>query len=86
MYLCAGELLPAVFHVSDCVLARQSLSIFCDHRALQEVVDLGLVSHLASLKSSLPFVDFFDGTRTSGAIEKMRPIPCSAMKSLVPWG
>jgi len=100
MYLCAGELLPAVFHVSARALARQSLSIFCDHSDVmavrstgcallsshnpQEVMDLGLVSHLASLKSSVPFVHFFDGTRTSGVIECVNPIPYSAMKSLVP--
>jgi len=101
MYLCAGELLPAVFHVSARALARQSLSIFCDHSDVmavratgcallsshnpQEVMDLGLVSHLASLKSSVPFVHFFDGTRTSGVIENVSPIAYSAMKSLVPW-
>eukprot|EP00931_Biecheleriopsis_adriatica_P069889 TRINITY_DN436_c0_g1_i9.p1 TRINITY_DN436_c0_g1~~TRINITY_DN436_c0_g1_i9.p1 ORF type:complete len:1849 (-),score=485.30 TRINITY_DN436_c0_g1_i9:160-5706(-) len=101
MYLCAGELLPAVFHVSARALARQSLSIFCDHSDVmavrstgcallsahnpQEVMDLGLVAHLASLKSSVPFVHFFDGTRTSGVIECVKPIPYSTMKSLVPW-
>mmetsp|Transcript_31414 Transcript_31414/g.98497 ORF Transcript_31414/g.98497 Transcript_31414/m.98497 type:complete len:1852 (-) Transcript_31414:149-5704(-) len=101
MYLLAGELLPAVFHVSARALARQSLSIFCDHSDVmsarttgcallsahnpQEVMDLGLVSHLASLKSSVPFVHFFDGTRTSGVIECVNPIPYSQMKSLVPW-
>ena len=85
MYLCAGELLPAVFHVSARALARQSLSIFCDHSDVmavrstgcallsahnpQEVMDMGVVAHLASLKSSVPFVHFFDGTRTSGVIE-----------------
>lgn len=100
MYLVAGELLPAVFHVSARALARQSLSIFCDHSDVmavrstgcallsshnpQEVMDLGLVSHIASLKSSVPFVHFFDGTRTSGVIENVSPIAYSAMKSLVP--
>jgi len=101
MYLCAGELLPAVFHVSARALARQSLSIFCDHSDVmavrstgcallsahnpQEVMDLGLVAHLASLRSSVPFVHFFDGTRTSGVIECVKPIPYSTMKSIVPW-
>jgi homodimeric pyruvate:ferredoxin (flavodoxin) oxidoreductase len=101
MYLCAGELLPAVFHVSARALARQSLSIFCDHSDVmavrstgcallsahnpQEVMDLGVVAHLASLKSSVPFVHFFDGTRTSGVIECVNPIPYSQMKRLMPW-
>eukprot|EP00437_Effrenium_voratum_P033959 CAMPEP_0181476616 /NCGR_PEP_ID=MMETSP1110-20121109/41797_1 /TAXON_ID=174948 /ORGANISM="Symbiodinium sp., Strain CCMP421" /LENGTH=1846 /DNA_ID=CAMNT_0023601901 /DNA_START=106 /DNA_END=5646 /DNA_ORIENTATION=- len=101
MYLCAGELLPAVFHVSARALARQSLSIFCDHSDVmavrstgcallsahnpQEVMDLGLVAHLASLRASVPFVHFFDGTRTSGVIECVKPIPYSTMKSIVPW-
>merc|ERR1719197_537336 len=85
MYLCAGELLPAVFHVSARAVARQALSIFCDHSDVmavrvtgcallsahnpQEVMDLGLVAHLSALKASVPFVHFFDGQRTSSAIE-----------------
>jgi homodimeric pyruvate:ferredoxin (flavodoxin) oxidoreductase len=101
MYLCAGELLPAVFHVSARALARQSLSIFCDHSDVmavrstgcallsahnpQEVMDMGVVAHLASLKSSVPFVHFFDGTRTSGVIECVTPIAYSQMKRLMPW-
>eukprot|EP00930_Biecheleria_cincta_P040888 TRINITY_DN279_c0_g1_i4.p1 TRINITY_DN279_c0_g1~~TRINITY_DN279_c0_g1_i4.p1 ORF type:complete len:1874 (+),score=404.50 TRINITY_DN279_c0_g1_i4:640-5622(+) len=51
----------------------------------QEVMDLGLVAHLASLRSSVPFVHFFDGTRTSGVIECVKPIPYTTMKSIVPW-
>lgn len=101
MYLVAGELLPAVFHVSARALARQALSIFCDHSDVmavrptgcallsshnpQEVMDLGVVAHLASLKSSVPFVHFFDGTRTSGVIENVKPISYSSMKSIMPW-
>lgn len=101
MYLLAGELLPAVFHVSARALARQSLSIFCDHSDVmavrttgvallsshnaQEVMDLGVVAHLASLKASVPFVHFFDGTRTSGVISNVTPIPYSTMKSIFPW-
>merc|ERR1719281_1399393 len=97
MYLCAGELLPAVFHVSARALARQSLSIFCDHSDVmavrttgcallsahnqQETMDMALVSHLAALKSSVPFVHFFDGQRTSSAIENVKPISYSTMKS-----
>jgi len=101
MYLVAGELLPAVFHVSARALARQSLSIFCDHSDVmavratgtamlcahnpQEVMDLGLIAHLAAIKSSVPFVHFFDGTRTSSVIECVQPISYSTLKSLVPW-
>jgi len=101
MYLVAGELLPAVFHVSARALARQSLSIFCDHSDVmavrstgcallsscnpQEVMDLGVVAHLAAIKSSVPFVHFFDGTRTSAVVENVTPVPYSAMKSLMPW-
>lgn len=101
MYLVAGELLPAVFHVSARALARQALSIFCDHSDImavratgcallggsnpQEVMDLGVISHLASLKSSVPFVHWFDGTRTSSAVGSVEPIGYSTMKSLMPW-
>jgi len=101
MYLCAGELLPAVFHVSARALARQSLSIFCDHSDVmavrptgvallnsqnsQEVMDLGVVAHLAALKSSVPFVHFFDGTRTSGVISNVEPISYSRIESIFPW-
>eukprot|EP00929_Paragymnodinium_shiwhaense_P014329 TRINITY_DN12222_c0_g2_i1.p1 TRINITY_DN12222_c0_g2~~TRINITY_DN12222_c0_g2_i1.p1 ORF type:complete len:1858 (+),score=528.37 TRINITY_DN12222_c0_g2_i1:77-5650(+) len=101
MYLLAGELLPAVFHVSARALARQALCIFCDHSDVmsarttgvallsahnqQEAMDLGVVAHLAALKASVPFVHFFDGTRTSSAIECVNPIPYSSIKSLMPW-
>jgi len=101
MYLTAGELLPAVFHVSARALARQSLSIFCDHSDVmavrstgcallnsqnpQEVMDLGTIAHLASLKTSVPFVHFFDGTRTSSVIECVKPISYTAIKSVMPW-
>jgi homodimeric pyruvate:ferredoxin (flavodoxin) oxidoreductase len=101
MYLVAGELLPAVFHISARALARQSLSIFCDHSDVmavrpsgcamlnacnpQEVMDMGVVAHLAALKSSVPFVHFFDGTRTSSVIECVKPISYSSIKSLMPW-
>merc|ERR550532_2222947 len=99
--LLAGELLPAVFHVSARALARQSLSIFCDHSDVmavrvtgcallsahnqQETMDMAVVAHLSSLKSSVPFVHFFDGTRTSSAIECVSPIAYSTIKTLMPW-
>jgi len=99
MYLLAGELLPAVFHVSARALARHALSIFCDHSDImavrttgcailggsnpQEVMDLGVIAHLASLEASVPFVHWFDGGRTSGGIQCVSPISYSTMKSLV---
>lgn len=99
MYLVAGELLPAVFHVSARALARQALSIFCDHSDImavrttgcailggsnpQEVMDLGVIAHLAAIESSVPFVHWFDGSRTSGGIESVSPISYSSMRNMV---
>lgn len=87
MYKIAGELLPGVIHVSARALAAQSLSIFGDHQdiyaarqtgfamlatsSVQEVMDLGGVAHLAAIKSSVPFLHFFDGFRTSHEIQKV---------------
>jgi pyruvate-ferredoxin/flavodoxin oxidoreductase len=81
MYKIAGELLPSVFHVSARALATHALSIFGDHQdvmacrqtgfallcstSVQEAMDLGYVSHLATIKSRVPFLHFFDGFRTS---------------------
>lgn len=99
MHKIAGELLPTVFHVSARTVATHALSIFGDHSDVmsirntgfgmlcsnnnQEVMDLALVSHLASLKSSVPFVSFFDGFRTSNEIEKIEFIPIEAMQKLL---
>jgi len=101
MYLLAGELLPAVFHVSARALARQALSIFCDHSDVmavrttgcailggsdqQEVMDLAVISHLSAIESSVPFVHWFDGFRTSGGIGSVKPIAYSTMKGLINW-
>jgi pyruvate-ferredoxin/flavodoxin oxidoreductase len=87
MYKIAGELLPAVFHVSARALAAQALSIFGDHSdvmstrqtgfamlatsSVQEVMDLGAVAHLTAIKSRVPFLHFFDGFRTSHEIQKV---------------
>ena len=87
MYKIAGELLPGVIHVSARSIAAQSLSIFGDHQdiyaarqtgfamlatsSVQEVMDLGGVAHLAAIKSSIPFLHFFDGFRTSHEIQKV---------------
>lgn len=86
MYKIAGELLPCVFHVSARAVATHALSIYGDHSdvmsarqtgfamlatgSVQEVMDLGGVAHLASIKSSIPFVHFFDGFRTSHEVQK----------------
>ena len=87
MYKVAGELLPGVFHVSARAIASQALSIFGDHQdvmaarmtgcvmlaagSVQEVADLAPVSHLSAIKGRLPFVNFFDGFRTSHEIQKV---------------
>lgn len=87
MYKMAGELLPAVFHVSARSLAAQALSIFGDHSdvystrqtgfamlatgSVQEIMDIAGVAHLAAIKSRVPFMHFFDGFRTSHEIQKV---------------
>jgi pyruvate-ferredoxin/flavodoxin oxidoreductase len=87
MYKISGELLPGVFHVSARSLAAQALSIFGDHSdvmatrqtgfamiatgSVQEVMDLAGVAHLASIKTRIPFLHFFDGFRTSHEIQKV---------------
>ncbi len=90
MYKVAGELLPGVYHVSARALAAASLSIFGDHQdvmavrqtgcamlatgSVQEVMDLAAVAHLASVKSRIPFVHFFDGFRTSHEVQKIEAL------------
>ncbi|MEG0167156.1 MAG: pyruvate:ferredoxin (flavodoxin) oxidoreductase, partial [Ruthenibacterium sp.] len=87
MYKIAGELLPCVFHVSARTLASHALNIFGDHSDVyacrqtgfamlaesnpQEVMDLSAVAHLASIESRIPFINFFDGFRTSHEIQKI---------------
>ena len=87
MYKIAGELMPSVFHVSARALAAHSLNIFGDHAdvmacrqtgfamlcdsSVQEVMDLALVAHLSTLKSKVPFLNFFDGFRTSHEVAKI---------------
>ncbi|NCD32976.1 MAG: pyruvate:ferredoxin (flavodoxin) oxidoreductase [Spartobacteria bacterium] len=99
MYKIAGEMIPTVFHVSARSLACQSLSIFGDHSdvmsvrntgfalmaasGIQETMDLGVVSHLATLKGSVPFLNFFDGFRTSHEIQKVEEISYDVMAELV---
>ena len=97
MYKIAGELLPTVFHVSARALAGHALSIFGDHSdiyaarqtgfamlgagSVQEEMDLAGVAHLATLKSRVPFLAFFDGFRTSHEIQKIEAIQ---MEDIVP--
>ncbi|MFA8433111.1 MAG: pyruvate:ferredoxin (flavodoxin) oxidoreductase [Marinifilaceae bacterium] len=99
MYKIAGELLPAVFHISARALAAQALSIFGDHAdvysarqtgfamlasgSVQEVMDLSAVSHLTAIKSRVPFMNFFDGFRTSHEIQKIEAIDMEDMRDLV---
>ena len=87
MYKIAGELLPCVFHVSARTVSTHALNIFGDHSDVmacrqtgfamlaetnpQEVMDLSAVAHLATLKSRVPFINFFDGFRTSHEIQKI---------------
>ena len=99
MYKIAGELLPCVFNVSARTLASHALSIFGDHQdvmavrqtgfamlaegSVQEVMDLSGVAHLATLKSRVPFVNFFDGFRTSHEIQKIEVIDQDALAALI---
>ena len=101
MYKIAGEKLPTVFHVSARSLAGNSLSIFGDHMdvmacrqtgfamlcegSVQEVMDLAAVAHLSTLKSRIPFLNFFDGFRTSHEIQKIELIEQEEIAPLVDW-
>ena len=98
MYKISGELLPGVFHVSARALAAHALSIFGDHSdvmscrqtgfamlasaSVQEVMDLALVAHLSAIKSSVPFLHFFDGFRTSHEVQKIEMIDYEDMAKL----
>ncbi len=99
MYKIAGELLPSVFHVSARSVAGHALNIFGDHsdvmacrqtgfamiaaNSVQEVMDLSLVSHLSTIESSIPFLSFFDGFRTSHEVSKIDAIEYDEIKGLV---
>ena len=99
MYKIAGELLPCVFHVSARTLASHALSIFGDHQdvmsarqtgfamlcegSVQEVMDIAAVAHLSTIKSRVPFVNFFDGFRTSHEIQKIEAIDQNDLASLI---
>ena len=99
MYKIAGEMLPTVFHVSARALASHALSIFGDHQdvmacrqtgyamlasaSVQEALDMAAVAHLSTIKSSIPFLHFFDGFRTSHEIQKIELIDEEALTGLV---
>ncbi len=99
MYKIAGELLPCVFHVSARTLASHALSIFGDHQdvmsvrqtgfamlaegSVQEVMDLAGVAHLSTIKSRVPFVNFFDGFRTSHEIQKIEALSNEDLAPLI---
>ena len=99
MYKIAGELLPTVFHVSARALATHALSIFGDHQdvmacrasgfamlaasSVQEVADFALIAHLATLQTSVPFLHFFDGFRTSHEYQKIEVLEYDEMRPLI---
>ena len=99
MYKIAGEFLPCVFHVSARTLASHALCIFGDHQdvmscrqtgfamlcegSVQEVMDMAAVAHLATIKSRVPFVNFFDGFRTSHEIQKIEMLENEDLAGLI---
>jgi pyruvate-ferredoxin/flavodoxin oxidoreductase len=101
MYKISGELLSGVFHVTARSVAGHALSIFADHQdvmavrqtgfamlasaSVQEVMDLGLIAHLSAIESSVPFLHFFDGFRTSHEIQKIEVIDYKDMAEVVNW-
>ncbi|MFL0251806.1 pyruvate:ferredoxin (flavodoxin) oxidoreductase [Clostridium neuense] len=99
MYKIAGELLPGVFHVSARALATHSLNIYGDHQdvmaarqtgcallaegSVQEVMDLSAVAHLTAIKGRVPFINFFDGFRTSHEIQKIEVMDYEDLRGLL---
>jgi len=99
MYKLAGELTPAVFHVTARTLATHALSIFGDHSdvmavrqtgfallcsgSVQEVQDLALIAHAATLRSRVPFLHFFDGFRTSHEVQKVEALTDDDLRALI---
>ncbi|WP_312837341.1 pyruvate:ferredoxin (flavodoxin) oxidoreductase [Atlantibacter hermannii] len=100
LYKLAGQLTPFVLHVAARTVATHALSIFGDHSdvmavrqtgcamlcagSVQEAQDFALISHIATLKSRVPFIHFFDGFRTSHEINKIVPLSNETMLSLLP--
>ena len=101
MYKIAGELLPSVFHVSARCVASHALNIFGDHSDVyacrqtgfamlaesnpQEVMDLAAVAHLSAIKGRVPFINFFDGFRTSHEIQKIEKWDYADLAEMVDW-
>jgi pyruvate-ferredoxin/flavodoxin oxidoreductase len=101
MYKMAGELLPAVFHVSARSVAAHALSIFGDHSdvyatrqtgfamlstgSVQEIMDLAAVAHLAAIKSRVPFLHFFDGFRSSAEVQKIEVLEKEQLAPLLDY-
>ncbi len=101
MYKISGELLPGVFHVSARSIAAQALSIFGDHSdvmstrscgfamlatgSVQEIMDIAPIAHLASIKSRIPFLHFFDGFRTSHEVQKVEYFDNDEMAEMLDW-
>jgi pyruvate-ferredoxin/flavodoxin oxidoreductase len=99
MYKISGELLPGVFHVSARSIAAQALSIFGDHSdvmstrmtgfamlatsSVQEIMDIAPIAHLATIKTRVPFLHFFDGFRTSHEIQKVEAPTTESMMELL---
>ena len=99
LYKLAGELLPGVIHVAARALSTHSLSIFGDHQdiyaaratgvcmlsssSVEEAYHMAMVAHLSSIKSSLPFIHFFDGFRTSHELDKIKEIDLSKIETLI---
>lgn len=101
MFKIAGELLPTVFHVAARAVSTNALSIFGDHSdvmaarqtgfcmlaegGVQEVMDLSAVAHLASIEGKLPFLNFFDGFRTSHELQKIEVLDYEDLKAMMNW-
>ncbi len=99
MYKIAGELTPAVFHVSARSLACQALSIFGDHSdvmacrqtgfamlcsgSVQEAMDMALIAQQSTLKTRIPFLHFFDGFRTSHEVQKVEELTFDDMRAII---
>lgn len=101
MYKIAGELLPGVFHVSSRTVGANAISIFGDHSdvmatrqtgfallaesSVQQVMDLAAVAHLAAIKGRVPFLNFFDGFRTSHEVQKIEVLDYDELSKLLDW-
>ncbi|NIZ40274.1 pyruvate:ferredoxin (flavodoxin) oxidoreductase [Entomospira entomophila] len=101
MYKIAGEMTPTVFHIAARALAINGLSIFGDHSDVmacrqigwgmlassnvQEVMDMSLISHAATLKARVPFMHFFDGFRTSHEVQKIEEISYDTMRAMIDY-